>query len=104
MRRFSAYRNARTTFPGSAGALLGRSSGGGQAKDPFFMRTFVASAKSVDSRWHVIDADGQVLGRVATLAAKLLQGKHKATYIPFIDRSEERRVGKECRSRWSQYH
>jgi large subunit ribosomal protein L13 len=49
------------------------------------MRTFVASAKSVESRWHVIDADGQVLGRVATLAARLLQGKHKATYTPFVD-------------------
>ena len=49
------------------------------------MRTFVASAKSVDSRWHVIDAEEQVLGRVATLAARLLQGKHKPTYTPFID-------------------
>src|SRR6058998_4054186 len=49
------------------------------------MRTFVASAKSADSRWHVIDAKGQVLGRVATLTARLLQGKHKAIYTPFID-------------------
>jgi large subunit ribosomal protein L13 len=49
------------------------------------MRTFVASATSTNSRWHVIDANGQVLGRVATLAAKLLQGKHKAVYTPFID-------------------
>ena len=49
------------------------------------MRTFVASARSADSRWHVIDANGQVLGRVSTLAAKLLQGKHKAIYTPFID-------------------
>ena len=49
------------------------------------MRTFVASAKSADSRWHVIDAKGKVLGRVATLASRLLQGKHKATYTPFID-------------------
>ena len=49
------------------------------------MRTFVASAKSADSRWHVIDANDQVLGRVATLAARLLQGKHKAIYTPFID-------------------
>ncbi len=49
------------------------------------MRTFVASARSADSRWHVIDANGQVLGRVSTLAAKLLQGKHKAVYTPFID-------------------
>lgn len=49
------------------------------------MRTFVASARSADSRWHVIDANGQVLGRVSTLAAKLLQGKHKPVYTPFID-------------------
>ena len=49
------------------------------------MRTFVASAKSADRRWHVIDAGGQVLGRVATAVAKLLQGKHKAVYTPFID-------------------
>src|SRR5918999_1933445 len=49
------------------------------------MRTFVASAKSADSRWHVIDAQGEVLGRIATLAARLLQGKHKAIYTPFID-------------------
>jgi large subunit ribosomal protein L13 len=49
------------------------------------MRTFVASAKRADSRWHVIDANDQVLGRVATLAARLLQGKHKAIYTPFID-------------------
>ena len=49
------------------------------------MRTFVASAKRVDSQWHVIDAQGQVLGRIATLTARLLQGKHKASYTPFID-------------------
>lgn len=49
------------------------------------MRTFVASAKRSGSQWHVIDAQGQVLGRVATIAARLLQGKHKAIYTPFID-------------------
>src|ERR671921_2370970 len=49
------------------------------------MRTYVATPKTIDSRWHVIDADGQVLGRIATLAARLLQGKHKASYTPFID-------------------
>lgn len=49
------------------------------------MRSFIATPKSVTSRWHVIDANGRVLGRVATHAAKLLQGKHKATYTPFID-------------------
>jgi large subunit ribosomal protein L13 len=36
-------------------------------------------------RWHLIDADGRVLGRIATHAARVLQGKHKPTYTPFID-------------------
>jgi large subunit ribosomal protein L13 len=49
------------------------------------MRTFVASADRADRRWHLIDANGAVLGRVATLASKLLQGKHKPTYTPFLD-------------------
>lgn len=49
------------------------------------MRTFLASANGADSRWHVIDAGGKVLGRVATITARLLQGKHKPTYTPFID-------------------
>jgi large subunit ribosomal protein L13 len=51
------------------------------------MSTFNASAtpSAGSDRWHVIDADGRVLGRIATLAARLLQGKHKATYTPFLD-------------------
>ena len=49
------------------------------------MRTYVATPKTIVHRWHVIDAQGKALGRVATSAAKLLQGKHKATYTPFID-------------------
>jgi large subunit ribosomal protein L13 len=49
------------------------------------MRTFIATAGKTNARWHVIDADAQVLGRVASTAAKLLQGKHKPSYTPFID-------------------
>jgi large subunit ribosomal protein L13 len=51
------------------------------------MSTFMASARqaTASSRWHVIDAEGQVLGRIATIAARLLQGKHKPTYTPFLD-------------------
>jgi large subunit ribosomal protein L13 len=44
-----------------------------------------AHTAAADSRWHIIDAEGQVLGRIATVAARLLQGKHKASYTPFID-------------------
>ena len=51
------------------------------------MSTFMATARhvSADDRWHVIDADGKVLGRLATVAVRLLQGKHKSTYTPFLD-------------------
>ncbi len=49
------------------------------------MRTFTPSADKIERHWHVIDAGDMVLGRVATVAAKLLQGKHKATYTPFLD-------------------
>ena len=44
-----------------------------------------ADSAAANSRWHIIDADGQVLGRIATVAARLLQGKNKPTYTPFID-------------------
>ena len=51
------------------------------------MSTFIASAEkaAADSKWHIIDAADQVLGRIATIAARLLQGKHKPVYTPFID-------------------
>ena len=49
------------------------------------MGSFVPTAGSVERQWHVIDAEGMVLGRVATDAARLLQGKHKAIYTPHID-------------------
>ena len=51
------------------------------------MSTFMATPESsaADRRWRIIDADGRVLGRVATVAARLLQGKHRASFTPFID-------------------
>lgn len=49
------------------------------------MSTYAPSARGIERRWHVIDAGEQVLGRVATVAAKLLQGKHKPRYAPFLD-------------------
>jgi large subunit ribosomal protein L13 len=49
------------------------------------MGSFVPTAGTVARQWHVIDAEGQVLGRVASDAARLLQGKHKALYTPHID-------------------
>ena len=51
------------------------------------MSTFIASVDPAvhEGGWHVIDAGGRVLGRVATAAARLLQGKHKKIYTPFLD-------------------
>ena len=49
------------------------------------MGTFSATPKDISSAWHVIDAGEQVLGRVASTTAKLLQGKHKAIYTPSMD-------------------
>lgn len=49
------------------------------------MSTYVPRPSTVERRWHVIDAGEQVLGRIATIAARLLQGKHKPQYAPFLD-------------------
>ena len=49
------------------------------------MGSFVPTAGSVERQWHVIDAGGKSLGRVATEAVRLLQGKHKPMYTPHID-------------------
>jgi large subunit ribosomal protein L13 len=46
------------------------------------------AASMTERQWHIIDADGQVLGRIASTAARLLQGKHKATWIPYLDRGD----------------
>jgi large subunit ribosomal protein L13 len=51
-------------------------------------KTTAAGAAKDDRQWHVIDANDQVLGRVATKAARLLQGKHKASWVPSLDRGD----------------
>lgn len=49
------------------------------------MKTYVPKQGAVQKNWLVIDADGLVLGRVAAEAAKLLRGKHKPQFTPFLD-------------------
>ncbi len=49
------------------------------------MTTFMANASNIERKWYVIDAKGKPLGRVASKAAVLLKGKHKATYTPHVD-------------------
>ena len=48
--------------------------------------TFVPKASDINSKkWFVVDADGVVLGRLATKVAEILRGKHKTTYTPYQD-------------------
>ncbi len=49
------------------------------------MTSYMQKKETVDRKWYVIDAEGKSLGRVATLAATYLRGKHKPTYTPHID-------------------
>jgi large subunit ribosomal protein L13 len=47
--------------------------------------TFTPKQSDIQRAWHVIDAEGQVLGRVATEVATLLRGKHKPIWAPHVD-------------------
>lgn len=47
--------------------------------------TFMANDANVERKWYVIDAEGQVLGRLASEVASVLRGKHKPTYTPHVD-------------------
>lgn len=49
------------------------------------MKTYVPKQGEIQKNWHLIDAEGKVLGRVAAEAAKLLRGKHKTAYTPYLD-------------------
>ncbi|MFY9725156.1 MAG: 50S ribosomal protein L13 [Bryobacteraceae bacterium] len=49
------------------------------------MSTEFPSKNGIERRWHVIDAEGVVLGKLATKTAMLLMGKSKPTYTPFLD-------------------
>jgi large subunit ribosomal protein L13 len=49
------------------------------------LRTFTPKPADINRAWHVIDAEGQVLGKVATEAATLLRGKHKPIWAPHVD-------------------
>lgn len=48
-------------------------------------KTFSAKAQDVERKWYVIDADGQVVGKIAERAARLLRGKDKAIFTPHCD-------------------
>jgi len=49
------------------------------------VRTYTPKVNEIVREWHVIDAEGLVLGRVATVAASLLRGKHRTYFAPHVD-------------------
>ena len=49
------------------------------------MSTYMAKPANVDRKWYVIDAEGVVLGRLASQVALMLRGKHKPTFTPHVD-------------------
>lgn len=49
------------------------------------MKSFIPCSEDMQKKWHLIDAEGQVLGRLATRVARLLTGKDKPVYTPFLD-------------------
>jgi large subunit ribosomal protein L13 len=49
------------------------------------VRTFTPKAGDITRQWHVIDAEGAILGRLATEVATLLRGKHKPIWAPHVD-------------------
>lgn len=49
------------------------------------MNTYMAKGETLQRNWYVIDAEGQVLGRLASQVAAILRGKHKPIYTPHVD-------------------
>lgn len=49
------------------------------------MKTYFATSENTEQKWYVVDAEGKVLGRLATQIAKVLRGKHKPEFTPHAD-------------------
>lgn len=49
------------------------------------MKTFTATPADIDKKWFLIDAEGVVLGRLASIVAMRLRGKHKPSFTPYMD-------------------
>ncbi|SHK55600.1 50S ribosomal protein L13 [Tepidibacter formicigenes] len=49
------------------------------------MKTYIGKPSEVQRKWYLVDAEGKTLGRLATEIARILRGKHKATFTPHVD-------------------
>ena len=77
------------------------------------MNTFMANAQNVERKWYVVDADGMVLGRLASQVANILRGKNKPIYTPHVDTGDHviiinadkvRLTGKKLEDKTYKYH
>lgn len=50
-----------------------------------FLKTYTVKGDYTDRKWYIMDAEGQVLGRMASQIASILRGKHKPVYSPHLD-------------------
>ena len=57
----------------------------GILKRTIFVSTYTPKKSEIERSWHLVDAEGLILGRMATEVAQILRGKHKPTYAPHID-------------------
>jgi len=65
------------------------------------MGTYVPKAGEIHAKWFVVNADGQVLGRLATRVATLLRGKYRAEFAPFVDFGDHVIVLNAAKVRWT---
>lgn len=77
------------------------------------MRTAIPDVRQMEKRWYLVDADGKTLGRLATRVARLLLGKGKPIYTPFLDTGDHvivvnaakvRLTGTKCRDKLYRRH
>lgn len=52
------------------------------------MKTTFVKEADIDRKWHIVDAEGKTLGRLATEVASVLRGKHKPTFAPHVDNGD----------------
>jgi large subunit ribosomal protein L13 len=77
------------------------------------MKSYIPGEKDMQKQWHVVDAENQILGRLATRVANLLTGKDKAVYTPFLDTGDHvivinaakiRMTGKKLTDKFYRHH
>jgi large subunit ribosomal protein L13 len=69
----------------AAGVLFARVATGLSRSKRTAMKTYTAKPSDISKKWYVVDADGVVLGRLASIVANRLRGKHKTSYTPHMD-------------------